>query len=116
MRVAPALVPFEDRHAGLGLGFAATPANHFALERGEESLGHGVVVSIADRAHRGHHTHILAKPAEGVARILSIPVAVVNDAVGPALREHHVERVSTVKISLFNKRLVVYQQMIYRFS
>src|SRR5678815_4224107 len=93
MRVVPALEPFEDRHPGLGMGLEATTVQHFALERGEEALGHGVVVRIADRTDRGHDAHFLAALAERVTRILTAPVAMVNDTVGPALRERHIERI-----------------------
>jgi len=53
MWVVPSLEPFEDRHAGLGVGFEATTVQYFALERGEEPLGHGVIVSTADQPIEG---------------------------------------------------------------
>ncbi len=52
MRVVAALDEIEDRHAGLDLGLEALPVEQLAFEGGEEALTHGVVETIAGRAHR----------------------------------------------------------------
>ena len=44
---------------------------HFALERGEEALGHGIVIRIADGAHGGHHAGVAASFAKGGAGVLA---------------------------------------------
>ena len=48
MRVVPALDPLEQRHPGFGLAPEAPAIEQLALERGEEALGHRVIVSIAN--------------------------------------------------------------------
>ena len=52
MRVVPALDPFEHGHACFALGLEASAVEQFALERGEEALGHRVVVRIANEVSR----------------------------------------------------------------
>src|ERR1700687_4205360 len=56
MRIVPTLQPIKDRHLRFRLGFAASVVQYFALQGREETLRHGVVVRITDRAHRGHDT------------------------------------------------------------
>jgi hypothetical protein len=58
VRVVPTLEPFEHVHLGFGLSLESPPAQKLALERGEEALGHSVVIRVTDRAHRGHHAGV----------------------------------------------------------
>src|SRR5689334_10851275 len=51
----------------------------FAFEGGEERLGHGVVVGIADRAGRGAHACFPASEAEGHGCVLAALVRMVDD-------------------------------------
>jgi hypothetical protein len=69
-RVVPALDVAEQRYARLGLGRPTVPIDQLALERGEEALGHRVVVGVAHGAHRRPHAHLLAALAEGDAGVL----------------------------------------------
>src|SRR6266404_4603817 len=52
MRVIPTFQPIKDRHLRFGLGFEAPPAQHFALERGEKTFRHRVIVVVAHRTDR----------------------------------------------------------------
>ncbi len=69
-RVVEAFDEGEHRHPGLGLGPEAAAVEQLSLEGGEECLGHGVVVGVADRAGGGAHAHFFASEAEGQRRIL----------------------------------------------
>ena len=71
VRIVPALQPLEDRHPRFGLAAEPSPVEHFALERGEKALGHGIVIRIADGAHGGHHAGVAASFAEGAAGVLA---------------------------------------------
>ena len=70
MRVIPAFNEVEDRTAGLGLGLEAATVEQFTFEGGKETLAHGVIEAIADRAHRGAHAGVAATLAEGERSIL----------------------------------------------
>lgn len=59
-RIVDAIHEGERRHPGCGLQVAAVPIQQFALEIGEERLGHGVVVGISDRAGGGADTRLFA--------------------------------------------------------
>jgi len=54
----------------LDLGLEASPVEQLAFERGKETLAHGVVEAIADRAHRGSHPGLRAALAEGERGVL----------------------------------------------
>ena len=84
-RVVPTLDVGEEGQARLGLGLPAAPVDELAFEAGEEALGHGVVVGVADRSHGRTNAHLLAPLAEGDAGVLATLVAVVDDALGPSL-------------------------------
>ena len=62
--VVPAFDELEAGDAGLGLGLELAAVEQLAFEGGEEALAHGVVVTIADRAHRRPDAHFLAPEAE----------------------------------------------------
>ncbi len=71
MRVVPSLDPLEYRNACLCLALEVASVQQLTLQGGEESLGHGVVVGVADRAHRRHDAHLAAAFAERVAGVLT---------------------------------------------
>jgi len=91
-RVVPALDPGKDRHARLGLALKATRVDQFAFEVGEEALGRGGVVCIADSAHRRPYPHGLATAAECQAGVLAALIAMVDHIDGFALLQRHVQR------------------------
>ena len=51
-RVVPTFDEVESRDAGIGLGPETVTIQQLALEGGEETLAHRVVVGVADTAHR----------------------------------------------------------------
>ncbi len=58
----------EERRAGRDVGRERRPRQQRALQRGEEALGHGVVVAVADRAQRAadpHRLRALPEPERG---------------------------------------------------
>ena len=65
----------------------------FAFEGREETLGHGVVESIPDRAHRRHHAPSSAALPEGEGGILATLVGVVDDRIWTALLHGHLQGV-----------------------
>jgi len=91
-RVVPAFDPAEDSQTRLGLALEAAPVEQLAFETREEALGHGVVVGVSDRAHRRTHAHLPAAVAEGDAGVLAALIAVMDDLVGLALLDGHVQR------------------------
>ena len=91
MRIVPSLEPLEDGHPRLGLALKPAPVQHFSLQRGEEALGHGIVIRIAGGPHRGHHPGFAAALTERIAGVLTAAIRVVNDRLGPALRQGHVQ-------------------------
>ena len=69
MATVRVILPFdvlEDRHAGLGLGRELGAIEEFALEGGEEALGHRVVVAVVHRSNRRNDAHLAAAFAERV--------------------------------------------------
>src|SRR5713101_8277747 len=92
MGIVPAFAELEDCHAGLALGFKATAVEQFTFERGEETLAHRVIETIADRAHRGSHAGLAAALAEGERSVLATLVRMMNHDGGPALPQRQVER------------------------
>ena len=71
-RVVPTLYPSKDSQPCFGLGFPAAPGNQLALQAGKQTLGHGVVISIAHSSHGWAHTHFLAPAAKGNAGVLGV--------------------------------------------
>ena len=90
-RVVPSLDPGKDGQFGLSLGLPGAPGNELAFQRGKETLGHGVVVRIPYRAHGGAHTHFLAAVAKCNAGVLAALVRVMNDVLGLAREQRHVQ-------------------------
>src|ERR1700689_4538153 len=70
MGVVPALYEFEDCHAGLALGFETAAVQQLTFERGKETLAHGIIEAIADRAHRGAYAGFAAALAKGDRSVL----------------------------------------------
>ena len=70
MGIVPPFDEVEHRHARLGLGFEAGTVKELALEGGEKTLAHGVVETIADRAHRRPDSGLAAAFAEGEGGVL----------------------------------------------
>ena len=68
------------------MGFEGLAIDQFALEAGEETLRHGIVVRIANRSHGKLHTHLTAAIAEGQAGVLAPLDALLNvkRQIGPA--------------------------------
>lgn len=89
--VVPSFNPGEDGDVCLGLGLPAASGDELALQAGKEALGHGVVVGIASTVHGGAHTHVLTALAKGQTGVLAALVRVVNDGVGFAGVQDHVE-------------------------
>jgi len=70
MRVVPSLYEFEDWHACFALGFETASVEQLTLERGKETLAHGIIEAIADGAHRGSYAGFAAALAEGDRSVL----------------------------------------------
>ena len=62
--VVEAFQVVEDGHPCLGPGAEAVAVQQFAFQGGEEALGHGVVIAVTDRAHRGGDASLTAAPTE----------------------------------------------------
>ena len=90
--VVPRLNPAKDIQPGLRLGGPASAVYKFALQRGKEAFGHGVVIRIAHRAHGWTDLHLLAALAKGHAGVLTALVAVVNDLLRSSDVQRHIER------------------------
>ena len=93
VRIIPALDKAENGQAGLGLGREAPPGQEFALERREETFGHRIVETIADRPVRGPHAEFTAALPEGQRRILATLIAMMNHLLGTALGDRHRQRI-----------------------
>src|SRR5512137_965353 len=91
MGVVPALDVAEDGHPGLGVALEGLAVEQLALEAGEEALAEGVVVGIADGAHRGDYAGLPAPLSEGYGCELAAVVRVEDDADRLALGHGHVE-------------------------
>jgi hypothetical protein len=68
-RVAPAWVGeafevVEDGHPRLGPGAEAVLVEELAFQGGEEALGHGVIETVTDRAHRRGDAGLTTAPPE----------------------------------------------------
>src|SRR2546425_656877 len=93
VRVVPALDELEDGATRLDRGGEAPPGEELALEGREEALAQGVVVGVADRAHRGPDPDLLAPEPEGTRRVLAALIRMVDDLGRPALVHGHRQRV-----------------------
>src|SRR4029079_16593496 len=84
----------KPKHSDLGLSLTleASSIDQFALERGKEALGHGVVETVTDRSHRRSYTHLATARAEGDRSVLSPLVGMMDDLAGSALCIGHFQR------------------------
>jgi len=73
-RIVPAFDEVEHGEAGVDLRPETLPIQQLALERGEEALAQGIVVGVADAAHRRPHAGITTPVAEGERRVLAAVV------------------------------------------
>ena len=90
--VVPAFDTVEDRHAGFSLGTEYPAVNEFAFKGCEGAFGHSVAKTVAYGAHVRHDWHLSAAFVEDVPRLLAVLIAVMDDAGGTGLPQHHVER------------------------
>src|ERR1035441_10504666 len=91
IRVVPTLQPGKHVHSRIDLVREA-PANYdLSFQGGEKRLGHRVIVSIADPAHRGPDARFRAALAKVVAGVLAAAVRVMDYPSGPSLRDRHVQ-------------------------
>jgi hypothetical protein len=92
MSVVPTLNESEDRCLSLGRRTKPMPIKQLALQRGEEALTHGVVITVADGSHRWANAGLAAAAAEGDRCVLTSLIGVMdNSAAGSAPFECHVE-------------------------
>src|SRR5215831_7990853 len=89
-RLVPALDVVEQRAACLGGRAEPLAIEQLALERREEAFAEGIVVGVADRAHRRSETEGHTALPIGDGGVLAAMIGMVNDAVGPALRQGHI--------------------------
>lgn len=93
VRVVPAFDPGNDRHPGFGVRAEPSAGEQLAFEGGEEALGHGIVVAVADRAHRGADADFLAAAPEADRSLLAALIGVMDHRGWPARPNGHIERV-----------------------
>jgi hypothetical protein len=75
----------------LGLGVKGLAVEPFAFEGGKEALAESVVKAIADRAHRWADPSFSAAAAKGHGRVLTAMIGMMDDRLGRALSESHLE-------------------------
>jgi hypothetical protein len=92
-RIVEAFDELESGAARLGLGLEPAPIEQVAFEGCEETLAHGVVVRVADRAHRRAHAGLAAALAELDRGVLRPLIGVMDHAPGPSCRQRHVQRI-----------------------
>ena len=93
MRVVPTFDPLEHRHFGFCLAVESASAQQLSLERGKETLSHGIVVRITDRSHRGPDADFPAATAKSKRCVLAALVGVVNDIARPPVSDRHFQSV-----------------------
>src|SRR2546426_3750294 len=91
-RIVPAFDEVEDGKARLYLGAEPLAIEQLALEGREEALAQGVVVRVADAAHRRPDASLATPLAERDRRVLAALVGVMNDVLRLALYHGHVQR------------------------
>ena len=90
--VVPGFEEREDGHARFAMGVKRTPLQQLAFECGEQALGHRIVVAVARRASRRHHPSLPAPFAEGERGVLRPLDGMMDDPLGAALPDCHVQR------------------------
>src|SRR5579864_8214616 len=91
--IVEALDELEDRASRLGLRLEPAACQQLAFKRGKEALAHGVVICIANRAHRGTHAGLAATLAELDRRVLRTLVGVMDHVPWPPRCERHVQSI-----------------------
>src|SRR5271170_7193548 len=91
--IVEALDEVEDRECSFALIREAMLDEQLALERCVEALAPRVVVAVADRTHRRSHAGFAAALAECDRRVLATLIGVMDDALGSATVDRHVESV-----------------------
>jgi hypothetical protein len=92
MRVGPPLYEFEACHACPASGMETALVERLTLERGKETLAHGIIEAIADRAHRESYAGLAAVLAEGDLSVLANLVLNDESRREPTLPHGQVER------------------------
>ena len=90
MRVVPPLDEVEHCHARLGLGFETGAVEQFAFQGGEKTFAHGVVKTVAHRAHRRPYAGLVAafaKSERGVPPICAEHELFGDDALDTATNQ-----------------------------
>ena len=72
-------------------GFEGLAVNEFALKAGEETLRHGITNASPNIPMEWPHTHLAAAIAEGHAGVLAPLVAMMNNLLGVALLQSHIQ-------------------------
>ena len=93
MGVVPAFDEIEDRPPGLVVRTQRRPVEELALERGEEALGHRVVVAVTDGPHRGSDAAVTAALAESNRGVLRALVRVMDHRMWAPIGNGLLERV-----------------------
>src|SRR3954469_2473708 len=92
VRVVEAFDEVENRIASVVVIAKARSIDQFTLEGGEEALAHGVIVAIADGAHRRSYARLVTAFAELNRGVLAALVGVMNDLCGRSLIDSHIQR------------------------
>ena len=90
--VVPAFDESEHGHARFGLGLERTPVDELTFKRGEQALRHRIVVAIAGGPGRSHDSPVPTSLAESERSVLCPLLGVMDDPLGAALCERHVQR------------------------
>jgi hypothetical protein len=85
------LYELEDGGAGPRLVGELLPVEQFAFERRKDALSHGVVIGVADRAHRRSDFGFLAPQSEGDRSVLRSLIGMVDHVLRLALRDGDIE-------------------------
>src|ERR1019366_9632601 len=91
IRVVPTLQPGKHGPSRIDLAMEALAVDDLSFQGGEKRLGHRVIVSIADTAHRGPDARLRAALAKGVAGVLAAAGRVMGYPPWPAPRDRHVQ-------------------------
>ena len=78
--IVPALDEVEERPARLGRGPEALSVEQFAFHGGKEAFAQGIVVGVADGAHRGPDPERQAPLPVGDGGVLTAVIRMMNDA------------------------------------
>src|SRR5215210_2781914 len=89
MRVVEAFNEVEDRVVRLVVIPERQSVDQLALESGEKTLAHGVVVAVADRTHRRADAGLATPPAELDRRVLTALVRVMDHVRWRSLSDGH---------------------------